>query len=302
MECGQWMKTEICLLCKSYENPFIIFSHFLTFQTGQITTFAAHKKNKMKKITILMLMLALIAGGTSAFAQKKEKKSKKSKKEAAVVPLQMLNSTDTVSYIIGTDIVRSFKKNSVEINYDMLSRGMKDVMNSADTLFSQDEIMKIFQAWNQKLMKERQDREAAELTQTVQANSKFFAENKTKPGVIQTASGLQYAIIKQGEGDSPTDEDVVEVHYVGKLLDGTVFDSSRERGEPAKFPVNGVIPGWSEGVKLMKPGAVYMLYIPPDLGYGNQKNGPIPAGSALIFEVELLSVEKGAAKEQSDQD
>ncbi|HOW31297.1 MAG TPA: FKBP-type peptidyl-prolyl cis-trans isomerase [Bacteroidales bacterium] len=255
----------------------------------------------MKKITVVILMLALIAGGTSVYAQKKEKKCKKSKKEAAA-PLQMLNSTDTVSYIIGTDIVRSFRKNNVEINYDMLSRGMKDVMSSADTLFTQEEIMQIFQTWNQKLMKERQDREAAELTQTIEANKQFFAENKTKPGVVETASGLQYAIIKEGNGDSPSDTDVVEVHYVGKLLDGTVFDSSRERGEPAKFPVNGVIPGWSEGVKLMKPGATYMLFIPPDLGYGNQKQGPIPAGSALIFEVELLSVEKGGAAEQPDQE
>ncbi|HPT14232.1 MAG TPA: FKBP-type peptidyl-prolyl cis-trans isomerase, partial [Bacteroidales bacterium] len=110
------------------------------------------------------------------------------------------------------------------------------------------------------------------------------------------------AIVKQGEGEQPSDSDVVEVHYVGKLLDGTVFDSSRDRGEPAKFPVNGVIPGWSEGVKLMKPGAVYMLYIPAELGYGNQKNGPIPAGSALIFEVELLSVEKGGAAKEPDQE
>jgi len=256
----------------------------------------------MKKITLVMLMLALVAGGTSAYAQKKEKKSKKAKKEAAVAPLQMLNSTDTVSYIIGTDIVRSFRKNNVDINYEMLSRGMKDVMNSADTLFTQDEIMQIFQTWNQKLMKERQDREAAELTQTIEANKKFFEENKTKPGVMETPSGLQYAIVKQGEGEQPSDSDVVEVHYVGKLLDGTVFDSSRDRGEPAKFPVNGVIPGWSEGVKLMKPGAVYMLYIPAELGYGNQKNGPIPAGSALIFEVELLSVEKGGAAKEPDQE
>lgn len=244
-------------------------------------------------------MLALLAGGTSAFAQKKEKKCKQAKTEAIVLP-QLLNGTDTVSYIIGTDIVRSFKKNNVEINFDLLSRGMKDVMNGSDTLFAQEQIMQIFQTWNQKLMKERQDREGAELKQTMEANAKFFSENKTKPGVLETPSGLQYAIVKAGEGEQPADTDVVEVHYVGKLLDGTVFDSSRDRGEPAKFPVNGVIPGWSEGVKLMKPGAVYMLYIPADLGYGNQKNGPIPAGSALIFEVELLKVEKGAAKSEAE--
>ncbi|HNX42834.1 MAG TPA: FKBP-type peptidyl-prolyl cis-trans isomerase [Bacteroidales bacterium] len=256
----------------------------------------------MKKTTVFILMLAILAGGTSAFAQKKDKKSRKAKEEAAVTLPQMKNETDTVSYIIGTDIIRSFKKNNIEINYDMLNLGIKDATNNADSLFTQEQIMQIFQSWNQKMMKARQDREAAELTQTLEANAKFFAENKTKPGVVETPSGLQYAIIKPGEGEPPTDTDIVEVHYVGKLLDGTVFDSSRDRGQPAKFPVNGVIPGWSEGVKLMKPGAVYMLYIPADLGYGNQKQGPIPAGSALIFEVELLSVEKGDVnKEEQEQ-
>jgi len=99
-------------------------------------------------------------------------------------------------------------------------------------------------------------------------------------------------VIKPGEGESPADTDMVSVHYTGTLVDGTKFDSSRDRGEPIEFPVNGVIAGWTEGLKLMKPGAIYMLYIPSNLAYGDKKTGPIPEGSTLIFEVELLEFEK----------
>ncbi|NTW25815.1 MAG: FKBP-type peptidyl-prolyl cis-trans isomerase, partial [Lentimicrobium sp.] len=124
------------------------------------------------------------------------------------------------------------------------------------------------------------------------AGDAFLADNKTKEGVVALPSGLQYKVIKEGEGENPKPEDVVEVHYTGTLTDGTVFDSSVERGEPIKFPLNGVIPGWTEGVQLMKPGAKYMFYIPSALGYGDKGAGPIPGGSVLIFEVELLSIEK----------
>ena len=125
-----------------------------------------------------------------------------------------------------------------------------------------------------------------------EAGAKFMATNKTKPGVKTTASGLQYKVIKEGAGESPDDDDVVTVHYTGTLVDGTVFDSSRERGEPIEFPVNGVIAGWTEALKLMKPGSQFMLYIPANLAYGDKKTGPIPEGSTLIFDVELLKIEK----------
>lgn len=120
----------------------------------------------------------------------------------------------------------------------------------------------------------------------------FLNTNRAAEGVKETPSGLQYKVITEGGGDSPSSEDVVEVHYTGKLLDGTVFDSSVERGQPVKFPLNGVIPGWTEGLQLMKPGAKYILYIPSSLAYGDRGTGPIPGGATLIFEVELLSIEK----------
>ena len=113
---------------------------------------------------------------------------------------------------------------------------------------------------------------------------------KPKPGVVTTASGLQYKVIKEGSGAKPTSASTVRIHYTGKLIDGTEFDSSIKRGEPAEFPVGAVIPGFSEALSLMTVGSKYMVYIPQELGYGMQAAGPIPAGSVLIFEIELLGI------------
>ena len=118
----------------------------------------------------------------------------------------------------------------------------------------------------------------------------FLAENGKKEEVTTTESGLQYEVLEEGDGAQPTRQDQVTVHYKGELLDGTVFDSSYDRGEPATFPLNRVIPGWTEGVQLMKVGAKYKFYIPPELGYGSRDQGKIPPNSTLIFQVELLSI------------
>jgi FKBP-type peptidyl-prolyl cis-trans isomerase FkpA len=144
-------------------------------------------------------------------------------------------------------------------------------------------------------MVEERTKKAAE---NKEAGAKFLAENKTKEGVKTTESGLQYIVEKEGEGENPAAEDTVEVHYRGTLLDGTEFDSSYKRGEPVKFPLNRVIKGWTEGVQLMKKGAKYKFFIPSDLAYGDTGAGEtIAPGSTLIFEVELLSIEK-APKEK----
>ncbi len=134
---------------------------------------------------------------------------------------------------------------------------------------------------------------AASTTDPKAAGEAFLAENGKKPGVITTPSGLQYTILKSGTGDSPKASDTVTVHYTGTLIDGTVFDSSVQRGVPASFPVNQVIPGWTEALQLMKVGDKWKLFIPSNLAYGAQSPGPgIPANSMLIFEVELLSINK----------
>jgi FKBP-type peptidyl-prolyl cis-trans isomerase len=233
----------------------------------------------------------IAAVSTQVQAQKSGKKMKNSKEQVAIAPAFM-NNRDTVSYIIGADIARKFAENSLDLNKEMLFKGYNDQQAKVDTIFTEEQIGQIMTAWQQGMSaKKMAEAEACALKNT-QAGEVYLAANKLKEGVIETESGLQYKVLKPGAGESPDDNDMVEVHYTGTLIDGTVFDSSRERGEPIEFPVNGVIPGWTEALKLMKPGAQYMLYIPAKLGYGNQKTGPIPEGSTLIFDVELLEIEK----------
>ena len=145
----------------------------------------------------------------------------------------------------------------------------------------------------------QQDMFKAILTARKETAQKFLEENKSKEGVKTTASGLQYKVVKEGKGDPPTLNDTVKVHYRGTLLDGTEFDSSYERDEPARFKLNQVIPGWMEGLQLMSPGSVFELYVPPELGYGDQGAPPvIQPGALLTFKVELLEVVKEENKEE----
>lgn len=247
----------------------------------------------MKKIIIVSAVLLLITAiSMEVQAQKSEKKKKKNQKEQVVAVPAFANNRDTVSYIIGADIAKKFEENSLDLNKDMLFRGFSDFQVKADTIFTEDQIAQIMTAWQQGMSAKKMAQAEANAEKNIKAGDEFLAANKLKEGVIETESGLQYKILKPGEGDSPDDNDMVEVHYTGTLIDGTVFDSSRERGEPIEFPVNGVIPGWTEALKLMKKGSQFMLYIPARLGYGNQKTGPIPEGSTLIFDVELLEFEK----------
>ena len=247
----------------------------------------------MKKYILLSVIMVLVAGITSqSYAQKKDKKKKGSKTEVVAATPAFANNNDTVSYIIGADIARSFAKNSLELNKEMVFKGFSDAQANADTIFSQEQIGQIMMAWQQQMTEKKTALAEQEMAKNLKLGDDYLAANKLNEGVIETASGLQYKVIKAGEGESPDDNDMVEVHYTGTLVDGTVFDSSRERGESIEFPVNGVIPGWTEALKLMKPGAQYMLYIPSKLAYGDKKTGPIPEGSTLIFDVELIKFEK----------
>lgn len=238
-------------------------------------------------------MVLVAAISSQSYAQKKEKKKKSKKGDVAVVKGPVFtNNTDSVSYIIGADIARSFAKNSLELNKEMVFKGFNDAQAKADTIFTEEQVGKIMTVWQQCNSAKKMAIAEKENAENVKLGEEFLAANKTKEGVIETASGLQYKILKQGTGDSPDDNDMVSVHYTGTLIDGTVFDSSRERGEPIEFQVSGVIPGWTEALKLMKVGSQFMLYIPSKLAYGDKKTGPIPAGSTLIFDVELLEFEK----------
>ncbi|WP_258103186.1 FKBP-type peptidyl-prolyl cis-trans isomerase [Marinoscillum sp. MHG1-6] len=198
---------------------------------------------------------------------------------------------DSVSYSYGVQIGKDIKKRKVEgINADVLAQGMKDAMAEEGELkLTEEQMNAAFQAFDAK-EKEKQEARNAEYKAEGDA---FLAQNAEREDVLTTASGLQYRIIKEGTGESPAGTDQVTVHYTGKLMDGTVFDSSVERGEPATFPLNRVIPGWTEGLQLMKAGGKAELTIPSDLGYGPRGAGAdIPPNAVLIFEVELLSVQK----------
>lgn len=194
---------------------------------------------------------------------------------------------DKLSYAWGIAMGRQLQgMGMTNLNVDDFRDGLKATLEGADLALSPEEAQKLIQDYLNDLQKKAEDAAKA-------AGNAFLEENKKKAEVKETPSGLQYVVEKEGEGAQPTAEDEVTVHYTGKLLDGTVFDSSVNRGEPATFPLNRVIPGWTEGVQLMKEGAKYTFFIPSDLAYGPQGiPGAIPPHSTLIFDVELIKVVK----------
>ena len=215
-------------------------------------------------------------------------------------PPALKDSKDKVSYSIGLDIGTTFKKQKMEINSDALVAGLKDGMSGTKPLLTPEEVRQVMMEFS----KDMREKTAAATKEAADKNSKesekFLAENKAKPGVKTTASGLQYKVEKEGSGTPPKETDTVVVNYRGTLIDGTEFDSSYKRGEPATFPVNRVIKGWTEALQLMKPGAKYQLVIPPDLAYGpGGTGGDIGPNATLIFEVELMSVKPGEASAPS---
>ena len=198
---------------------------------------------------------------------------------------QNLNTEmDKVSYSLGVNIASSLKQQGWDLDSKVLAQAFSDVLEGKELQISEEEGNVILQAYQQKLM-----------NKAVEENSKsgkiFLEENAKKNDVTTTSTGLQYKVLEKGSGPSPKVTDKVEVHYHGTLIDGTVFDSSVDRGEPITFPVNGVIPGWVEALQLMSPGAKYQLFIPSELAYGDRGQGKIGPNSTLIFEVELISIE-----------
>lgn len=201
------------------------------------------------------------------------------------------NAAAKRSYALGMDIGNSLKELPVELNVDALAEGVRDTVSGGETRLSQQELQAVMQTFVQD-MQAAQQKQAQQLAQAnLEAGKQFLVENKDKEGVQVTESGLQYKVVEEGSGPSPDTNDSVTVHYEGRLIDGTVFDSSRKRGEPVTFPVDAVIPGWTEALQLMQEGATYMLYIPPKLAYGERGAGAqIGPNETLVFEVELLKV------------
>lgn len=250
---------------------------------------------KLEK-TILTSVLCIGLAASQGFAQAPKKVTKPvtaAKKttvpvaKAAPAPTVLKNKMDSLSAAIGVSFSNSLSSQGISnINTDIITKTITAALKGEKTAFTSEEANTFISAYFQKMMEEKGAVVKIE-------GEKFLEENKKKTGVTTTESGLQYSVIKMGDGAKPSATDKVKTHYHGTLTDGTVFDSSVDRGEPVEFPVNGVIKGWTEALQLMPVGSKWKLFIPYALAYGERAAGPqIPAYSALVFEVELLEIVK----------
>jgi FKBP-type peptidyl-prolyl cis-trans isomerase len=197
---------------------------------------------------------------------------------------------DKISYAIGTDIGGSLKRMEADVNLDKLTAGLRDALAGSKLQLSEDEIMASMQAFQMKAQEKMMAKQKEAGEKAIKEGTAYLEANKAKEGVVVLPSGLQYKIIKQGDGVKPKLSDTVKTHYRGTFTDGTEFDSSYKRGEPAQFPVGGVIAGWTEALQLMPVGSKWQLVIPSDIAYGPQGRPGIPPNSVLVFDIELLEV------------
>ncbi len=245
----------------------------------------------VKRSLITMAMAALLVAAMTA-----QNPAPKDNQQSA----PLATKKGKLSYALGLDLGRQLQKMSVDIDPAVFAQGMKDSMPGGKPALTDDEVRRAIsemqteqQAKMQKLQAERAAANKALAEKNKKEGQAFLAENKTKPGVVALPSGLEYKILKEGTGPKPTAEDTVVCHYRGTLINGTEFDSSYQRGEPVTFPVKGVIKGWSEALRLIPVGSKWQLFIPADLAYGEQGfPGKIEPGSTLIFELELISIQK----------
>ena len=201
---------------------------------------------------------------------------------------------DKVSYTLGMNLGKQLKQSDVEIDLSLYSQGVKDAL-AGKMLLTEDQAREIMTAFQQEIQTKRTEKQKTEGEVNKKAGETFLAENKKKEGITTTASGLQYKIETKGTGKLPGSNDTVSCHYRGTLTDGTEFDSSYKRGEPAKFPVLGVIKGWTEALLMMPVGSKWKLFIPADIAYGERGRPSIPPNSTLLFDIELLGIEAPAA-------
>jgi FKBP-type peptidyl-prolyl cis-trans isomerase FkpA len=240
---------------------------------GKFRNLLFMEKRMVKKIVFAILMVTLVFSCAAAESNPGESEA----------PAGGMDS-DT-SYAFGMVLGSDLKQFGIQFDYEALARGIQESVEGKEPRLSMEEAVRMVQ-----------DAYMATITRQAEESRKqndlFLAENSKKPGVVLTSSGLQYEVVVQGQGPKPSATDVVTVNYEGTLIDGTVFDSSYTRGEPAEFALDQVIPGWTEGILLMSVGSTYRLFIPSPLAYGEQGAGNmIPPNSALIFQVELLSIE-----------
>ncbi len=227
---------------------------------------------------LLLILIVLFVFNPHVFANEGKKQ-----------PIEKEDIEKQISYSLGYDIAENLKIN-FDFDSDFFIKGVMDSLEKSPKL-TEEKIKQNLISYQQLARQKQMERIKKESEETRVAGEQFLAENKKKEGIVTLSSGLQYKVLKKGDGASPTSDDTVECHYKGTLIDGTVFDSSYRRGKPATFQVTGVIQGWIEALQKMKTGAKWMLFLPPDLAYGDKGAGSIiKPGSTLIFEVELMSI------------
>lgn len=241
------------------------------------------------------LALALVLAGCGQGGDGQDTNQDASAEQATADSSAAAGEFDSVaakrSYALGMDIGNSLKSAAVELSIPNLTAGIKDVLQGEQPRLSDEELHAALGALVSEMQAAAQQKQMAEAKKNVKAGKAFRAEYKQKEGVKATDSGLLYKVVEKGQGDSPDADDRVKVHYEGRLIDGTVFDSSRKRGTPAVFPVDAVIPGWTEALQLMQEGGHYELVIPPELAYGARGAGAkIGPNETLVFDVELIKV------------
>lgn len=242
----------------------------------------------MKKLTWFLISMSV---SVFVLAQQKPRPVAKPAATKGSAGTAMKTPVDSVSYALGLSLAQFYKQQGIQnINTSLITKAINDVMKGGKPQMTDEQMNMSITNYLQKMKSEK-------ASVAKKAGETFLANNKKNAGVVTLPSGLQYQVITQGTGPKPAITDTVRCHYHGTLIDGTVFDSSVDRGQPAEFPVGGVIKGWVEALPLMNVGSKWKLFIPSDLAYGDNQAGPtIAPGSSLIFEVELLAIVNGAAK------
>ena len=264
----------------------------------------------MKQILKMSLLAAAMTVAITG-CQKDEKKADAEAGKAPAAQSAQAGSAsgalktfeETSAYAIGQSMGRYIANTlqrqqelGVKLDNAEIMKGVQDGL-AKKSLLDDKQLEKALKDYDQKINEAAAKKAADESKANLEKGQKFLEENAKKKGVVTTSSGLQYEVLSEGKGDKPKASDIVKVHYTGTLIDGTKFDSSRDRNEPAEFPLDHVIPGWTEGVQLMTVGSKYKFYLPSKLAYGEQGAGTIPPNSVLVFEVELLSIGKDKAAE-----
>ena len=211
-------------------------------------------------------------------------------------PTSLTTDTEKLSYSIGADLGKNFKKQGIEINSAAMAKGLQDASTNGTLLLTEQQMKDVLSKFQQNLLAKRQAEFSHKADENKSKGETFLASNKAKEGIVALTSGLQYKIVKPGNGVKPNKDDTVTVDYTGHLIDGQVFDSSEKTGKPATFKVSQVIPGWTEALQLMPAGSTWEVYIPSGLAYGPRSvGGPIGPNETLIFTIHLISVQKAKA-------